>query len=109
MFNPNTPNTMSHLTLTEIRPLVSVLEKFFSESKPGESRVFLEADKAVELNGCCEDIFMTNLDGMAVVVRFATCGDWTKALLIPSENFPNGEDYGDQYSPADEALEWFFE
>ena len=98
---------MSHLTLTEIRPLVAVLEKFMSESKPGESRVFVKADN--ELNEYGEDIYMTNLDGKAVLVRFDTCGDWTRALLIPTENFPNGEDYGDCYSPADEALEWFFQ
>ena len=98
---------MSHLTLTEIRPLVEVLEKFMSESKPGESRVFVDSED--ELNEYGEDIYMTNLDGMAVLVRFDTCGDWTRALLIPTENFPNGEDYGDCYSPADEALEWFFQ
>ena len=100
---------MSHLTLTEIRPLVEVLEKFMSESKPGETRVFVDANKADELNGISEDIFMTNLDGKAVLVRFATCGDWTRALVIPTENFPNGEEWDDCYSPADEALEWFFQ
>ena len=99
---------MATLTLSEIRPLVAVLEKFMLESKPGESRVFVEAEQAEGLSGWVEDIYMTNLDGEAVIVRYATSGDWTKALLIPTENFPNGEDWGDCYSPADEAVEWFF-
>ena len=91
---------MKAMELTEIRTIVAVLEDFLAESKPGESRDILEYEG--------ESIFATNLDNEAVLVRYATCGDWTRAVVIPSENFPHGEDWEDQYSPADEAVEWFF-
>ena len=42
-----------------------------------------------------------------IVVHYGTDGDWTKALLVP-ESHLDGEEWGDEYSPLDEALEWFF-
>jgi len=34
-----------------------------------------------------------------VLIHFGTCGDWTRAVLIPYEEFDNGR--------AEEALDWF--
>lgn len=100
---------MAKLELKDIKALVAELEMFFKDSKSGESRVFIDSLSLEEINGICEDLYMTNYRNIGVFVHYAAEGDWTKALLIPSGNFPNGEDWGDQYSPADEAIEWFFE
>lgn len=85
------------------------LENFLKHSNPGDTSVFIDSLSLEKINGICEDLYMTNHRGIGVFVHYAVEGDWTKALLIPLGNFPNGEEYGDQYSPADEALEWFFE
>ncbi len=100
---------MAQLSLQEIRSLVAGLENFLKHSNPGDTCVFIDSLSLEKINGICEDLYITNHRGNGVFVHYAVEGDWTKALLIPRGNFPNGEDYGDQYSPADEALEWFFE
>lgn len=99
---------MKTMTLKKIKELVAVIEDFLMTSNPGDTSVFIDSLSLEEINGINEDLYMTNYRNIGVFVHYASEGDWTKALLIPSGNFPGGEDYGDQYSPADEALEWFF-
>lgn len=98
---------MAHLTLDDIRKMSQTLYAFMKETVPCESQVFLDEDELEEVNGICEKLFMTNLPD-AILVHYGADGDWTKALFVPKNNF-DGEDYEDQYSPVDEALEWFFE
>lgn len=95
------------LTLADIKEIVAKIEKAFKESGPGETHVLLTPDEAEEVVGCGEEVYMTNLDNEAMLIHYGKHGEWTKAVLIPAENFPNGEDWEDQYSPADEAIEWF--
>ena len=99
---------MKRLTLKDIRPLVKLLEKFLKESEKEETRVFLDEKQLEETNGIIEPLYMTNLHGKAVIVHYATEGDWTKSVLIPADNFPAENTSENEYSPADEALEWFF-
>lgn len=87
--------------------MVATLTTFSKENGPGITKQFLSERELEEVNGICEPLFMTKISG-GVVVHYGTDGDWTKALLIPDVQL-DGEDYGDQYSPADEALEWFFD
>ena len=101
-------DTMAQLSLKDIRPLVAKLEEFLKESNSGDTSVFIDSLSLEKINGINEDLYMTNYRGIGVFVHYAVEGDWSKALLIPNGNFPNGEDYGDQYSPADGAMEWFF-
>ena len=93
--------------MKDLRVMGKTLKSFFDETKTGERQVFLDCSELEEVNGICEPLFMTNL-GDAVLVHYGSDGDWTKALFIPSGNL-DGEDFEDQYSPVDEALEWFFE
>lgn len=95
------------MTLEDLRPMVATLTKFSNESTVGETKQFLSANELEEINGNSEPFYMTRIAN-GVVVHYGTDGDWTKALLIPCSQL-DGEDYGDQYSPADEALEWFFD
>lgn len=86
--------------------MVATLTEFSNKSSVGETKQFLSESDLEETNGICEPLYMTRING-GVVVHYGTDGDWTKALLIP-EGQLDGEDWGEEYSPADEALEWFF-
>ena len=99
----------THLTLDDIKKIVARIEETFNQSGPGETYVLFDPDEAEERVGWCEEVFMTNIDNQAMLIHYDTHGDWTKAVLIPAENFPNGEDWADQYSPADEAIECFID
>lgn len=97
------------LTLKDIRPIILAIKEFYDNSTAGETVVLLDEPKLEEINGIYEIIYMTNIAGKAVLVHYDTEGDWTKSVLIPESNFSEEESYPHyEYSPADEAIEWFF-
>ena len=97
---------MQELTLNELRPLGAKLTNLCKQTKVGETKQYLTEDELNEINGICEPLYATRIEG-GIVVHYDTDGDWTKALLVP-ESHLDKEDWGDEYSPLDEALEWFF-
>lgn len=94
------------LTIETLRTLAKPLVSFLTESKTGETKQYLSENELDEINGICEPLYATRIEG-GIVVQYGTDGDWTKALLVP-ESHLDEEDWGDEYSPLDEALEWFF-
>lgn len=97
---------MADITLGRLRELAAVLVQFAKENETGETQQLLSSEELEAVNGIGEPLLMTRIDG-GVVVHYVPEGDWTRALLLP-ENQLDGENYGDQYGPVDEALEWFF-
>lgn len=98
---------MAKLTLQDIKPIVATIKQFYDNSKTGETKLLFEPQELDEINGIWEDLYMTHVFNNAILIHYADNGDWTKALLIPEENFTEEDE--DNYSPADEAIEWFFE
>lgn len=98
---------MKNIELEQLRDLGKILREFLKESKTGDRKVFLDSEKLNEVNGICEELFMTNL-GDAILVHYGADGDWTKSLFIPNGKFEIEEEEG-FYGPVDEALEWFFQ
>lgn len=86
--------------------LIQSLKRFLEGSSPGETEVLLDESSLEDINGIHEKLYMTNLNDNAVIIHYADEGDWTRAVLIPSSNFPYEEDLN---APVNEALEWFFE
>lgn len=93
------------LTIETLRTLAKPLVAFLAESKTGETKQYLSENELEEINGIREPLYMTRITG-GIIVHYGTDGDWTKALLLP-ESHLDGENWGEQYSPTDEALEWF--
>ena len=77
--------------------LGAILERFLNlESAKGETKPFPCEKFGIT---AYEELYMTNINREAVLIHFGTCGDWTRAVLIPYEEFDNGR--------AEEALDWF--
>ena len=77
--------------------LSATLERFLEESARGETSAFPSERFGINTG---ESLFMTNIERNAVLIHYGTCGDWTRAVLIPSEEFYND-------GRADDALGWF--
>lgn len=73
----------------------AVLKRFLEESALGETRPLPFGEPVFG-----EPLFMTNIQREAVLVHFGTCGDWTRAVLIPSEEL-------DDNDRVEDALDWF--
>lgn len=100
---------MTNLDLTQIKKVVATIKEFLENSAPGETKVLFTEKELENINGICEELFMTHVLGDAVIVHYSTSGDWTKALLITKENLDYEElEDTENYDPADEALDWFF-
>ena len=97
------------VTLKDIKSLVKDLQEFMNNSKDGDTRVFIDSLSLETINGIGEDLYMTNYRNIGVFVHYGVEGDWTKAVLIPVDNFPNETVGENDLSSADEALEWFFD
>ena len=74
--------------------LSATLKRFLEGSALGETREF-----PPEL-GAYEQLYMTNIQREAVLVHYGTSGDWTRAVLIPSEEL-------DDNDRVEDALDWF--
>ena len=73
----------------------AMLKRFLEESALGETRPLPFGEPVFG-----EPLFMTNIQREAVLVHFGTCGDWTRAVLIPSEEL-------DDNDRVEDALDWF--
>ena len=69
---------------------------------------FAASEEGLDLTDCNEPLYATviEVEGFrAVSLHWGASGDWTRALLVPEENFYVDED--GYYSWVIEALEWF--
>ena len=81
------------MELSILRPLGQKLREFSRESKTGDKKIFIKSEQLETINGCCEDLYMTKIEG-GVIAHYGTDGDWTKALLVTEENLATEEEKG---------------
>lgn len=101
---------MANLTLQDIRKMGKTLKSFLADESPvGTTKLFISPEELGKINGIEESLLMTKVEygeNLAVIVHYQTFGDWSRAVTIPATEF-DGEDWGEQYSPVDEAIEHF--
>lgn len=95
----------------ELREVAKELLEILNKNEvSGTAIPFIGEVLAAHLCGCYEPLYATvlNVGGdRGVLLSWGATFDWTRALLIPEDNFEHDADEDVSYRVL-EALEWFF-